>query len=180
MCFAFIPILNDKKYYYKNVFWVCSWLFLYLIILDIYTKGILVLIMNYLKQLILMLFKLCIFTRRKNITNGRQLLGRFFFCPRSTVIGRPIGTGTLLAEKLDIVYQCGCVFLVKDMLILVILNVSFLAVIILMRSWTINMLVVKCPFDKTIFYIFLGFEFYLLRGDLYSSIKIMSSTLLQV
>jgi hypothetical protein len=58
--------------------------------------------MNYLKQLILMLFKLCIFTRRKNITNGRQLLGRFFFCARSTVIGRPIGTGTLLAEKLDI------------------------------------------------------------------------------
>jgi hypothetical protein len=56
----------------------------------------------------------------------------------------------------------------------------FLAVItLLMRSWTINMLC-KMSFIK-LFYIFLGFEFYLLRGDLYSSIKIMSSLqLLQV
>jgi hypothetical protein len=57
--------------------------------------------MNYLKQLILMLFKLCIFTRRKIITNGRQLLGSvFFFVQEAQWIDRPIGTGTLLAEKL--------------------------------------------------------------------------------
>jgi hypothetical protein len=43
--FAFIPILNDKKYYIK-ICWVCSWLFLYLIILHLYER-ILVLIMNY-------------------------------------------------------------------------------------------------------------------------------------
>jgi hypothetical protein len=62
--FAFIPILNDKKYYIKMYLLGLLLAFPLFNNFDIYTKGILVLIMNYLKQLILMLFKLCIFTRQ--------------------------------------------------------------------------------------------------------------------
>jgi hypothetical protein len=75
--FAFIPILNDKKYYIKMYLLGCS-LFPLFNNFDIYTKGILVLIMNYLKQLILMFSNFVFLLDEKIITNGRQLLGSVF------------------------------------------------------------------------------------------------------
>lgn len=117
------------------------------------------------------------------VTNGRQLLGSvLFFVQESHWPNRPHGSGYLLGETIGYSY----------------LNVSmpffgegfvnwgytgillFLILIVLLNSiWDFTATKGFNSFPLKSFYlIFLGFEFYLLRGDLYSAIKILSSFLL--
>lgn len=103
----------------------------------------------------------------------------YFFVQEGQWIDRPLGSGTLLAEKL------GYSFTNVDMCFFgegyanfgYFGMFLFLAVITLFNAFMDDQYASgKMSYLlKTIFYIFLGFEFYLLRGDLYSSIKIMSS-----
>ena len=116
------------------------------------------------------------------ITGGRQLLGSlFFFIQESQWPNRPNGSGHLLGETIGYSY----------------LNVSmpffgegyvnwgyagvllFLIIIVLLNSiwdFTVSKGLNRFPL-KSFYLIFLGFEFYVLRGDLYSSTKIFYSFL---
>lgn len=119
------------------------------------------------------------------ITNGRQLLGSvFFFVQESQWNNRPMGTGTLLAETLAYCYtnvdmpffgEGYANFGYFGMFVFLIL-ITFFNVFMDYR-YARGMM---SYFLKIFFYLFLGFEFYLLRGDLYSSVKIMTSFTLAI
>jgi hypothetical protein len=181
MCLLFIPILTDKKYYIKMYLLGLLLAFpLFNNFRHLYERNF---SFNY------ELFETAHFDAFQNfaflldekiITNGRQLLGSvFFFVQEGQWIDRPLGSGTLLAEKL------GYSFTNVDMCFFgegyanfgYFGMFLFLAVITLFNAFMDDQYASgKMSYLlKTIFYIFLGFEFYLLRGDLYSSIKIISS-----
>ena len=114
------------------------------------------------------------------VTNGRQFLGSIlFFVQESQWVNRPNGTGHLLGETIGYSYlnvcmpffgegyaNWGYVGIVVFLIVIVFLNVFFDEMLdkIKLKRWT-----------YCLFFIFLGFEFYLLRGDLMSSIKIFTS-----
>ena len=119
------------------------------------------------------------------VTHGRQLLGDIlFFVPESLWAGRPHGTGHLLGETVGYSY----------------LNVSMPYVGEGYANWgywgialfLIVIVLVNAFFDshktranlnrplQLLYFIGLGFEFYLMRGDLWSSIKIGTSFLLAI
>ena len=115
--------------------------------------------------------------REKIITHGEQLLTSvLFFVQENVWLNKPPGTGHLLAEKLNFNYfniampllgegyaNFGYFGVLIFVFIIVLINV-FLDQGNLKKNWM-----------KIYFYVFLGYEFYLLRGDLWSSIKIISS-----
>ncbi|MFC2110138.1 hypothetical protein ACFLRU_06390 [Bacteroidota bacterium] len=121
----------------------------------------------------------------KIITNGEQLLGSIlFFVQENTWPNRPVGTGQMLAETLGFNYtnvtmpflgegyaNWGLLGVFLFLLFIAILNAFFDSFSFLtFRRKTINFF----------YLVFLGFEFYLLRGDLMSSIKIFTSFLIAV
>lgn len=110
------------------------------------------------------------------ITEGKQLLGALlFFVQETTWANRPLGTGTMLATKLRFNHvnvampyfgegyaNFGYVGVLLFLVIIVVLNSYF----------DVNFHKKKLSFPLRILYLFLlGFEFYLLRGDLQSSVK---------
>lgn len=116
----------------------------------------------------------------KIVTNGRQLLGSiFFFVPESIWTNKPWGTGTLLAERLDYSFtNVAMSFFGEGYANFGYLGVAFFLVIIVFFNVFLDFLFANNKMHswvKIIYYIFLGFEFYLLRGDLFSSIKILVS-----
>lgn len=110
------------------------------------------------------------------ITTGRQLSGSIlFFVQESFWENRPVGTGHLLAEHLNFNYlnvampyfgegfaNFGYLGVLLFLILIVILN-AFLDIKFHSKRNTIN--------GKILYLFLLGFEFYLLRGDLMSSIK---------
>lgn len=116
----------------------------------------------------------------KIITNGEQLLGSiFFFIQEAQWENRPDGTGCMLAKTLDYNYtnvampyfgegfaNFGYWGVLIFLLVIVTFN-AFLDQYYYKQRMKIGILV--------IYFIFLGLEFYLLRGDLMSSIKIITS-----
>jgi hypothetical protein len=116
----------------------------------------------------------------KIVTHGLQLLGSvFFFIQENQWKNRPVGSGQMLAEKLHYKYTNiampffgeGYVnfgFIGVFIFLLVIIFINSLGDVLFLKGWTNNIF-------KKIFYVLLGFEFYLLRGDLYSSVKIIVS-----
>jgi hypothetical protein len=116
----------------------------------------------------------------KIITNGRQLLGSvFFFVQESQWKDRPMGTGTLLAERLGYSYtNVDMPFFGEGYANFGYVGVLFFLVLITVFNAFMDYRHARGAMSyllKIIFYLFLGFEFYLLRGDLYSSVKIMMS-----
>lgn len=123
--------------------------------------------------------------RENIITHGNQLVGSFlFFLPKSywKDENKIVGTGQMLAEKCNYNYTNISMPLLGEgyanfgywgialfILIIIVIN-SFFDSLFLKRSKSIGL--------KIFFFFFLGFEFYLLRGDLYSSFKKMSSFIL--
>jgi len=116
------------------------------------------------------------------ITNGRQLIGSvLFFIQESQWVNRPVGTGQMLAELNCYSYSnismpfwgegyvnFGFLGIVLCVVILAILN----ALLDVFKSSTKTVLV------KLLFLFFIGIEFYLLRGDLFSSFKKIFSLIL--
>lgn len=177
----FIPILNEKKYYLK-----------------MYLLGILLAFplfnnFRYLNErnfsFNYQLFGTAHFEAFQNfvflidekiITNGRQLMGSvFFFVQEAQWKDRPMGTGTLLAERLGYSYtNVAMPFFGEGYA-----NFGYFGIFLFLVLITVFNVFMDHRFArvgmshllKIIFYVFLGFEFYLLRGDLYSSIKIMVS-----
>jgi hypothetical protein len=177
----FIPILNEKKYYLK-----------------MYLVGLLLVfpLFNNFRYLYegnfnfnYDLFESAHFDAFQNfvflldekiITNGRQLLGSiFFFIQESQWKDRPMGTGTLLAERLGYSYtNVDMPFFGEGYANFGYFGIFFFLVLITVFNVFMDYRYAKGAMSyllKTIFYLFLGFEFYLLRGDLYSSVKIMVS-----
>ncbi len=119
------------------------------------------------------------------ITNGRQLLGSvFFFVQESMWPGRPVGTGRMMAQVKNYNYTNVSMpywgegyanFGLWGVIIFLILLVAFNAI----YDYAFNNLKINIYY-KIIFLFFLGFEFYLLRGDLYSSINKLSSFILGI
>ncbi|NIJ44321.1 hypothetical protein FHR24_000760 [Wenyingzhuangia heitensis] len=120
--------------------------------------------------------------REKIITNGEQLLTSvLFFVQENTWPNKPPGTGHLMGEKLYFEYlnismpwigegyaNFGYFGVFAFIFIIAIVNV-FLDRCKLKNKW-INFY----------FYMFLGYEFYLLRGDLWSASKIFVSFTLAI
>ena len=114
------------------------------------------------------------------ISGGKQLLGALlFFVPHSKWENKPVGTGQLIAENLNFNYtnvsmpffgegyaNFGYLGVFMFLLLIVVVNVFF------DKNFNQNKLNYKL---KIVFLFLLGFEFYLLRGDLYSSIKLSVS-----
>ena len=116
------------------------------------------------------------------ITNGRQLLGSiFFFIQEENWVNRPSGTGRLLAEGLGYTNlnvsmpffgegyaNWGFLGMFLFLLVIVMFNAFFDKIVFQRKS-------------LALFYLFfLGFEFFLLRGDLFASIKIFTSFILAI
>ena len=177
----FVPILNEKKYYLKMYFLGILLAFpLFNNFRYLYQRNF---SFNY------QLFDTAHFDAFQNfvflldekiITNGRQLMGSvFFFVQEAQWKDRPMGTGTLLAERLGYSYSnVAMPFLGEGYANFGYFGIFLFLVLITVfnafmdyryaRGRMTNLL-------KIFFYLFLGFEFYLLRGDLYSSIKIIVS-----
>lgn len=177
----FVPILNEKKYYLKMYF------------LGILLAFPLFNNFRYLNErnfsFNYQLFETAHFDAFQNfvflidekiITNGRQLLGSvFFFVQESQWKDRPMGTGTLLAEQLGYSYtNVAMPFFGEGYA-----NFGYFGIFLFLVLITVFNVFMDYRYAggrmtnllKIIFYLFLGFEFYLLRGDLYSSIKIIVS-----
>lgn len=115
--------------------------------------------------------------RENIVTHGEQLLTSvLFFVQESAWPNKPPGTGHVLAQKLEFSHEnvamplvgegyanFGCIGVFLFITILIFINVF------LERFKSKNTIL------KLFFYIFLAYEFYLLRGDLWSSVKILTS-----
>lgn len=117
------------------------------------------------------------------ITNGRQFLGSlFFFIQESIWFNRPTGTGEMLAEKMNFSYSNIAMPLWGEGYV----NFGFygiflfLILIVFINAFIDSSIFFKSnkPSIKILSLFMLGFEFYLLRGDLYSSIKKSTSFIL--
>lgn len=117
------------------------------------------------------------------ITNGRQLLGSvLFFVQEGMWPGRPVGSGHLLGVSIGydffnvampLLGEGYINFGILGVFIFVLICASFNALMdVFMKK---NKLTI---FFKIVFYVFVAFELYVLRGDLMSSIKISTSILL--
>ena len=182
----FIPILNEKKYYLK------MYLLGFLLVFPLFNNF------RYLYErkftFNYQLFDTAHFDAFQNfvflldeniITNGRQLLGSvFFFIQESQWKDRPMGTGTLLAERLGYSYtNVDMPFFGEGYANFGYVGVLFFLVLITVFNAFMDYRHARGAMSyllKIIFYLFLGFEFYLLRGDLYSSVKIIMSFALAI
>lgn len=114
------------------------------------------------------------------ITHGKQLLGSlFFFVQESNWLNKAVGTGQLLGETVGYSYlnvsmpffgegfaNWGYVGIAVFLIVLLLFNVIFdFYIKVSSHSKILN----------SLFFFMLGFEFYLLRGDLMSSLKIFTS-----
>ena len=108
------------------------------------------------------------------ITNGRQFIGSiFFFIPESIWYNRPKGTGHMLAEINNYSYSNismplwgeGFVNFGFYGILVCIILISFINAFFDSFSKNKNIII------KILFLFFIGYEFYLLRGDLFSSCK---------
>lgn len=182
----FIPILSVKKNYIKMYLWGLLFVFpLFNNFRYLYERNF-----NFNYQL----FGTAHFDAFQNftflldekiITNGRQLLGSIlFFVQEGQWRNRPMGTGTLLAEKLAYSYtNVAMPFFGEGYA-----NFGYLGIFLFLVFIAVFNVFLDYRFTqgtmshllKIIFYFFLGFEFYLLRGDLYSSIKILASFALAI
>ncbi len=120
--------------------------------------------------------------QEKFITNGRQLMGSIlFFIPESIWGDRPVGTGRMIAEKLNFSHtNIAFPFLGEGYANFGYMGtLLFLVIITLINSFFDSkreeFFKKRIAFLQIFFLYFLGFEFYLLRGDLYSSFKLFSS-----
>ncbi|GGK60513.1 MULTISPECIES: O-antigen polysaccharide polymerase Wzy [Flavobacteriaceae] len=181
---VFLNPIKKSKYYYAS----CYFLGVFLIfpLLNIFRNG------NNHLSLGVAAFKTGHFDAFQNflllineeiITGGRQLLGALlFFVQDSTWFTKPLGTGTLLATTLNFNHinvampyfgegyaNFGYVGIALFLVLIVILN-AYLDTSFHNKKQSL--------FIKTGYLFLLGFEFYLLRGDLSSSVKKGTSFLL--
>lgn len=117
------------------------------------------------------------------ITYGEQLLGGFlFFIPNHMWENKPVGTGQLIAEKLNFSYtNISMPFLGEGYANFGYLGVFFVVLFLAVLNSFFDKSYLKFKSNygfRVVFLFLLGFEFYLLRGDLYSSIKFTVSYLL--
>jgi len=112
----------------------------------------------------------------KIITNGRQFLGSlFFFIQENQWSNRPVGTGNLVASKIGYTYtNVAMPYFGEGYANWGYVGVFLFLVIILFTNTYLdgirNNIKTKTP--VRIVYLFLvGYEFYLMRGDLMSSLK---------
>ncbi|WP_010182473.1 hypothetical protein [Aquimarina agarilytica] len=117
------------------------------------------------------------------ITYGRQLLGSLlFFIQESSWQNRPVGTGQMMAELSHYSYtNVSMPFLGEGYANFGIVGVFiFLIALVVFNAYSdVLFHERKSSIRFKIFYLFfLGFEFYLLRGDLYSSVKKVLSFLI--
>ncbi|WP_372746957.1 hypothetical protein [Lutibacter sp.] len=110
------------------------------------------------------------------ITFGKQLIGSMlFFIQEGQWLQKPIGTGTMLAEKLNFEHtnismpffgegyaNYGYTGIIVFIILIVLLNATF------DLKYHKNS---GSLFFKLVYLFLLGFEFYILRGDLMSSVK---------
>ncbi|WPR71638.1 hypothetical protein SLW70_00500 [Flavobacterium sp. NG2] len=178
---VFIPILNEKRYYIKMYLFGLLVLFpLFNNFRDVY-KGSYDFNFHLFNTGHFDAFQNFVFLLdEKVVTNGRQLLGSiFFFIQESQWNNRPMGTGTLIAQKLGYNYtNVSMPFFGEGYANYGYFGILLFLIIITFFNAFLDNRYAKGRISsllKLIFYIFLGFEFYLLRGDLYSSIKILSS-----
>ena len=119
------------------------------------------------------------------ITSGKQLVGSFlFFVQESQWPNKPNGSGHLLGETVGYSYlNVSMPYFGEGYVNWGYLGIFFFLLFIVLIN-TIGDSLSKKGSNFILFVIlyllFLGFEFYLMRGDLYSSIKIFSSFLLAV
>lgn len=108
------------------------------------------------------------------VTNGEQLLNNFQFFRSLT------GSGQVLAEQLGHNFFNIAMPYIGEGYI----NFGYFGIIIFIvllaffNAWFDAKLTNLTPFLKAIYYVLIGFEFYILRGDLGSSIKKMSGFIL--
>ena len=117
------------------------------------------------------------------VTNGRQLLGSFlFFVQEGMWSGKPVGSGHLLGESIGYDFlNVAMPFLGEGYINFGILGVFIFVLICACFNALLDVFMKKNKltlFLKIVFYVFVAFEFYVLRGDLMSSIKISTSILL--
>lgn len=115
------------------------------------------------------------------VTDGTQLLGDLlFFIPESLWPEKPAPTGFLLAHKLGFTHHNIAIPLIGEAYV----NFAEIGILIFVSiNAMINIFLEKFQHSDTflikyLFYIFLGFEFILLRGDLWNACKILFSFLL--
>ena len=121
----------------------------------------------------------------KIITHGRQFLGSiFFFVQESQWHNRPDGSGHLLGETVGYSYlNVAMPFFAEGYVNWGYLGILFFLIAIVLFNSKMDFLQTlqkKNSWLQVVFFYFLGYEFYLLRGDLYSSVKLLSSFLLSV
>ncbi len=119
------------------------------------------------------------------ITNGRQLMGSlFFFVQESQWLNKPNGSGHLLGETVGYSYlNVSMPFFAEGFVNWGYVGILlFLILIVLINSiWDFKIKQEVNVSSLSPFYlIFMVFEFYLMRGDLYSSVKIFSSFVLAI
>ncbi len=121
----------------------------------------------------------------KVITYGKQFLGSsLFFIPETLWPNRPVGTGQMIAEKMNFNYtNIAFPFLGEGYANFGLLGVFISVVILVFINCLLDDISSKEYHNnfhwlKVLFLFFLGFEFYLLRGDLYSSFKLGISFLI--
>lgn len=117
------------------------------------------------------------------VTNGRQLLGSIlFFIQESQWENRPNGSGHLLGETVGYPYlNVAMPYFGEGFINFGWLGVLFFLLIIVgLNSYLDSRLKIKnySFWLKTNIFILMSWEFYLLRGDMLSSIKMISSLLL--
>lgn len=113
------------------------------------------------------------------VTYGNQLLGCFFFwLPRSIWITKPIGSGAFISEQLHLNFDnISCCYLgegyINGGLVGLLLFVIVLAVVTAALDnayWNIAMKKYMNSYFDLLYFLLLGLLFFMLRGDLLSSV----------
>lgn len=174
----FVPGLDLKKYYISTYCFLILLIYpLFNMFRDVKQKGL---------ELKYGLFNsghfdafhnFTLLLKERIMTNGEQLITSvLFFVPKTYWLDKSPGTGVLLAEKLNFKHTNIAMPLVGEGYA----NFGYLGIVVfIFFIVSINVYLennsLKNNWIRIYFYIFLGFEFYLLRGDLWSSMKIVSS-----
>jgi len=114
------------------------------------------------------------------VTNGKQLLGSLlFFIPSTLWKDKITPTGELLAQYTNQTHTNVAIPLFAEGYVnFGILGVILLVVLVAFLNTFMDGVICNSRASiKIIFYLFLGFEFYLMRGDLYSTFKYLYSIL---
>lgn len=169
------PILNNNNYYSLSFF--VSFLVVFPL-LDFFRNDVTLGLKLFLSPHLDAFHNFAQLYANEIITNGNQLLGSIlFFLPKEYWLNnnKIVGTGQMLAEKCNFDYtNISMPFFGEGYANFGVIGVLFFLIIIVFFNAYIDTVVQNKKnyiFLRIVFCFFLGFEFYLLRGDLYSSFK---------